>query len=1034
MLSQETVECSESTHSFAIANPSFGRGSIRGDGSQPVSSQDQLHMTVEQATALFAVNVDDNKECTESERHHISTRWQKRDGRDECTVSSSSTTSTMSTDSTEATCFSSDDDSNSCRSLFSSVASVEEASRGVVRRKRTRSSSCGSPCVLCTPAKNARAPTPVRAVAKAPDIGDRLLLSEEGCASSSVSEAAPDPLGSLSDEQLLAFHQVVREGRSVFITGGAGTGKSYLLRQIIASLPRATTFVTATTGLAAMNLSGTTLHRFAGCGLVEPWSDRKEVLSKMQASQRCRAAWRACHTLVIDEVSMLDAWFFDLLEYAARRIRQRPNDPFGGIQLVLSGDFLQLPPVVKQRRHTKPAFCFESEAWLRVNLQICLLTKPFRQKNAFFFRLLNQIRFGQMDTESLTFLASLSARTAVGPPPRNLDRERHFNPHDRIQAMGDPSSSLIPSRPLLPNLSDAMSLRAFDGYTLLRSKRTEVDRENAHHFRQLDTEVFMYRGFHTGQGEFPSQNIQEVVELRVGCRVMLIKNHDTVNSLVNGSTGTVTGFLDIARGYALSGSSLTREEVLRLCCGRGEDTGRRHTKLPIVKFDTSYPSGDQSSSSPPALLEIVVEPRAWVEMSGKTVLSSTVQLPLILSYAITIHKSQGMSLTKVDIDLKNCFEAGQAYVALSRCTDFNYVHLGAFDMRVVTPNITALAYYKALELDHRRQGRAPLKGGDASGGDGETAVSNASTRLDALRRGIMPNLELAAQVRRLTMQRVQPAEAVRNAKLVMDVSAFFNLIITSGSVLKYDLIFGQNGNMMRLPDAVRRFLSDVAALPGAHVSLGSASTPPSIPAVAPTGRGGRVEGGVAIPCESGGGGNGASASLCDARNVAAEALVLIQRAKSDFVFDAQSEDQRRPVPGNPLPEWRPYAAVLPLLDPRHPLRTYTIDSSTQLHLTSEGVGGSIACGEGWSPCEESMHSSTLSCDEWGFIFNQHPREILLCREILEYSIYLRERYGPSVSVCTDSLTLASYSMAFGLQVVSMGFLASSSSSNVQCKS
>ncbi|CCW72177.1 unnamed protein product [Phytomonas sp. Hart1] len=217
------------------------------------------------------------------------------------------------------------------------------------------------------------------------------------------------------------------------------------------------------------------------------------------------------------------------------------------------------------------------------------------------------------------------------------------------------------------------------------------------------------------------------------------------------------------------------------------------------------------------------------------------------------------------------------------------------------------------------------------------------------------------------------------------------------------MIFHTNNNMMRLPNAVRRFLLEAAALPGSHADLDSPGEGAEIPR---------------------GGGNETAASLCDMRNAAAGMLELIQRAKSDFVFDAQGEDHHLAAPADPLPEWQPYTALLRLLDPHHPQRAYAVDSLARLGSTSKGVGSNDGCGGGRLTAAKSTPLNMLSCDEWDFIFNQHLQETSLCREILEYSIYLRKRYGPNVRLCTDSLTLAAYSMAFGLQVVSVGFLAS----------
>lgn len=156
----------------------------------------------------------------------------------------------------------------------------------------------------------------------------------------------------LTSEQLEVF-RAVQQGKSVFFTGSAGTGKSYLLKRIIGSLPPSSTFATASTGVAACHIGGTTLHAFAGIG--DGLADLHTCVA--MASKHLKIErWRRCHYLIIDEISMIDADYFDTIEAVARKVRQCEK-PFGGIQLVICGDFLQLPPVSQDGKEQK--FCFQ---------------------------------------------------------------------------------------------------------------------------------------------------------------------------------------------------------------------------------------------------------------------------------------------------------------------------------------------------------------------------------------------------------------------------------------------------------------------------------------------------------------------------------------------------------------------------------------------------------------------------------------------------------------------------------------------------
>lgn len=159
------------------------------------------------------------------------------------------------------------------------------------------------------------------------------------------------PLSNLSSEQIMVV-EMVKNGESVFFTGSAGTGKSYLLKQIISSLPPESTFATASTGSAACQIGGTTLHAFAGIGSGSAPIEQCIV----QASRPHKALqWRKCRCLIIDEISMIDGDYFDKLDTVAKVVR-KSKQPFGGIQLVLCGDFFQLPPVNKDG---EKKYCFQ---------------------------------------------------------------------------------------------------------------------------------------------------------------------------------------------------------------------------------------------------------------------------------------------------------------------------------------------------------------------------------------------------------------------------------------------------------------------------------------------------------------------------------------------------------------------------------------------------------------------------------------------------------------------------------------------------
>ncbi|CBZ23722.1 putative DNA repair and recombination protein,mitochondrial precursor [Leishmania mexicana MHOM/GT/2001/U1103] len=952
----------------------------------------------------------------------------------------------------------------------------------------------------------------------------------------------------LSSEQRYAFHMAVKEHRSVFITGGAGTGKSHLLRTIVRALPASCTFVTATTGIAALNLSGSTLHSFVGCGIPSRSSKGDSLLSIVLSKQRCVRNWRTCRVLVIDEVSMLEPSFFDLVDYIARHVRNRPHEPFGGIQLILSGDFLQLPPVSRERRGSSPQFCFETEAWWRVNPRICLLSTPFRQRNLRFFAILSEMRFGELKPESVELLYSMDTtervhfvrRTDVatgvkveddhGPPEVvrvGLKREADVSAEAAVRSAAacrtemSATSTRQTRLELVNGLGRAIDA-PFDGYTILRSTRAEVDAENERYHRQLNTEMFTYRGFHTGKGGFPDTTLTRIVHLRKGGRVMLIKNFDPRLGLVNGSTGTITDFVSFATGYLFKTQGVSADDARSICVGRGKMMDQRHTMLPVVAFDLRCADGTVTTR------ELVVEPQEWREMLGSREVSRSVQIPLILAYAITIHKSQGMSLTQVDIDFKKVFESGQSYVALSRCTDMESVRLHGFDAHRVSVNATALTYYKALALQQQRvrwrrahvpqmvaaeeameafsctpygyvllneaktlarhgredrtsgfsssfdtfsststsssrssasdedclkpedfddenstamkavrkerrdgggEGRTQRRrkmhhrprdgparaddqsvgparayahdrlGGEPNGGSDDDDDMNETMRLDKLRRRITPLLATAAMVKRLVTRQVMPLHRVRNSRIIVDAHALFQLVAGPESAAAFDVLFGQQDNMMRVPLCVHTLVTEAAAYRSDSESL-SQSMSPHQPVEGPH----SSHGDAFVGYDTHRGDLGGvrrepfDAQLLAASHAAAEALAVMERAKQDFILDVQRPEQTCALPAAD-PGWLRFTVTLPLL--RH----------RQARARTKGGAGVDAASDAGGACHEV-----------DFILNRDPREILHHRAILEYAMYLQASFGEGVVICTDSVLLAAYALAWRLRVASMDYL------------
>eukprot|EP00906_Rhabdomonas_costata_P012036 RCo017160 len=302
----------------------------------------------------------------------------------------------------------------------------------------------------------------------------------------------------LSEDQLRVV-RFVKDGRNVFFTGCAGTGKTYLIKEIVKLCDPSSTFVTASTGIAAVEVGGITLHAFAGIGLGN--GDTRAWVERIHHNERSHNYWKRCKLLIIDEISMTDGELFDRLDEVARVLKGKPTKPFGGIQLVLSGDFLQLPPVNRDKPST---FVFESKAWNTLSLEVVELSTVFRQSKQDFVDCLNSIRFGQVTP---------SVRATL---------------KDCLQRNLDTSDGIIP--------------------TVLRALNKDVEQENLAQLDRLPGDKKVFTARDEGKEAFvkllrQSSLFPDRLELKIGAQVMLLKNLPG-GRLGNGTRGVVIGFAE----------------------------------------------------------------------------------------------------------------------------------------------------------------------------------------------------------------------------------------------------------------------------------------------------------------------------------------------------------------------------------------------------------------------------------------------------------------------------------------------------------
>ena len=453
---------------------------------------------------------------------------------------------------------------------------------------------------------------------------------------------------SLSVEQQNVLDLVVNQGRSVFFTGPAGTGKSVLMRAIIDELrtkyahqPERVA-VTASTGFAACNIGGITLHSFSGIGLGK--EDAATLVKKVRRNPVAKQRWLKTKVLIIDEVSMVDGDLFDKLSQIGRQIRANSR-PWGGLQLIITGDFFQLPPVPEGGRDAK--FAFDATTWNTSIDHTIGLTQVFRQRDPVFASMLNEMRLGRLDSNAINAFKALE---------RPLPVDCGIEP------------------------------------TELFSTRGEVETANARKLTALPGESVKFTSLDTGRPDYRDKLLQNmmappVLSLKIGAQVMLIKNLD--ERLVNGTQGTVIAFRDASSVLEdpTDGPGMAPEARQKIRAFANSALAKSNVQYPEVEFRLSN-GGTQ---------RVICEPHDWkVELPNGDVQASRKQVPLILAWALSIHKAQGQTLERVRVNLHRVFEKGQAYVALSRATSQEGLQVLGFQPSKIMAHTRVIEFYQRL--------------------------------------------------------------------------------------------------------------------------------------------------------------------------------------------------------------------------------------------------------------------------------------------------------------------------------------------------
>jgi ATP-dependent DNA helicase PIF1 len=503
-----------------------------------------------------------------------------------------------------------------------------------------------------------------------------------------MSEFQQIPAAEYSPEQEEVF-QRYREGKNVFITGPGGTGKTRIIQRIYAdALDRGQKIqVCAMTGCAAVLLEckAKTIHSWSGIGLGQ--GDNEMVVMKTMKKNGVSKRWREADILIIDEVSMMSKKIFEILNLLAKRSRRKLALPFGGLQVIFSGDFFQLPPVFRPALDEPDCgmFCFESPLWNWVfeeDAQIALV-KNFRQTDNIYMEILNEIREGRL---SEAHMGILKQRVGMSlDPALELTPTQIYPINAKVVDVNTLKLMELPEPGKIFEMEhvDQLELGGVNRGKLLAMGKTMQDWNQA--FENLKKNCLC----------------EPELKLKIGAQVMHIVNREVAEGkyVCNGEQGTVIDFAKVRKLVAANGGRIGVVEkipapgeggggeavFLEVGAGEGGEaaggTGEEWEEVPVVRFLNGW--------------TLKVGYHEWMseEIDGVGIR----QIPLILAWAVSIHKCQGTTLGIAEVDIgSSVFECAQSYVALSRVKTLGGLYLKSFDPRKIRADTRAVEYYRKL--------------------------------------------------------------------------------------------------------------------------------------------------------------------------------------------------------------------------------------------------------------------------------------------------------------------------------------------------
>jgi ATP-dependent DNA helicase PIF1 len=456
-------------------------------------------------------------------------------------------------------------------------------------------------------------------------------------------------INNLSLEQKYALYKFKR-GENLFITGPGGTGKTFLIQHLINSAKESkkNVQVCALTGCASvlLNCGARTIHSWSGIKLAR--GDTNTIIESVLRSNRVIKNWQSVKILIVDEVSMMSKKIFNILNEIGKRVRHSPL-PFGGIQVIFTGDFFQLPPVGNNMNDPgSEEFCFESDDWYKVFAMEnhIELNSIFRQQDQDYIDILNEIRRGELSEKNADKLKKYVGREYV-KTDNNL-----YTP-----------TKLFPTRAKTDYINNMMfNTLDEDEYHLELGVKTDctvlLDGGKGGGKTFTYEQILKCQRMTLQEREYEIENLknntpcENILKLKKGSNVLCCANLDLDSGICNGSQGIVTRIEELGEATIIE-----------------------------VKFTNG--------------ITRVIEPHWW--QSEEYPCIAIKQYPLLLSWAMTIHKIQGATLDMAEIDIgSSIFEYGQTYVALSRIKSLNGLYLSDFNPNKIKPNPKVINFYKNI--------------------------------------------------------------------------------------------------------------------------------------------------------------------------------------------------------------------------------------------------------------------------------------------------------------------------------------------------